>query len=511
MHLDEGRNTYVQVQSQSEYENSTELETQTPKTCSSRMNNFFQAALWCLAGSTLIGFAISVLWWEPVCQIPKSSHSTPALTKTVPNQNTTQSRIYSSTRMLVKQEEECNPFQEKGFLHYNATEPGDNTWRPFNPDCQPSNLFERLKEDLHSPQESFGESTRDDPSVSSSATTDFKRPPRLISIPILSDTTISISATCSRGNPDLQKGPIISENRPTRTYYIGADSPLSPPPWHFHPEDPLKPPEDWPKDEHELFAYQTPIWDSGKINANTTRPRVCEIPKYGFTLISLFNWGLDPKDGGRLYANISGYFPPAEYTSRVDHILKPILQNLASHNNNTMITKPDLIEMASGYWDLRQWAEEDKKIEEKRQRKKILYPSQEGIGFGDLDQTRLDWWTERQKKAIRHISNVFPEPQTPILWRTLHHTQPHHWVGYDRVNQIDQLARYNVEKLKREEPNLEPRLRIDEWGALMLGQEHHFRDVMHVRELPGGVLWGDLMLWELRRAVKKRGLTHYEP
>jgi hypothetical protein len=30
----------------------------------------------------------------------------------------------------------------------------------------------------------------------------------------------------------------------------------------------------------------------------------------------------------------------------------------------------------------------------------------------------------------------------------------------------------------------------------MLGQEHHFRDVMHVRELPGGVLWGDVMLWE---------------
>lgn len=30
----------------------------------------------------------------------------------------------------------------------------------------------------------------------------------------------------------------------------------------------------------------------------------------------------------------------------------------------------------------------------------------------------------------------------------------------------------------------------------MLGQEHHFRDVLHVAALPGGVLWADIMLWE---------------
>ncbi|PLW55157.1 hypothetical protein PCANC_05281 [Puccinia coronata f. sp. avenae] len=507
MHLDRGRNTYIQVQSEPGHEDEApiEPEAQTPKNCSSRMNQIFQTALWCLAGGTLIGFAISVLWWEPVCQVPKSSNSTSALnySNTLPS-----SRINSATRFLQKQEtpeEGCNPFQQKGFVHYNRTDPGDNTWRPYRPDCPPSNLFEKLKQDLHSPANPFDESDHDEFAWLRNRTV------VLIGDSIDRYHNVDFCNVLSWEPGSTEEDPIIPENRPTRSYYIGADSPLSPPPWHFHPEDPLMPPADWPADEHELFAFQTPIWDSGKINANTTRPRICEIPKYGFTLISLFTWGLDPKEGGRLYANISGYFPPAEYTSRIDNILKPVLENLASHTNNTLITKPDLVEMCSGYWDLRQWEEEDKKIVEKRINRPVQYPAQLGIGFGDLDQSRLDWWTERQQKAIRFVANTFPEPQTPILWRSLHHTQPHFWVGYDRVNQIDQLARYNIEKLKQEDSSLQPRLRIDEWGALMLGQEHHFRDVMHVRELPGGVLWGDVMLWELRRAVMKRQMTHYTP
>ncbi|KAA1112052.1 hypothetical protein PGT21_021189 [Puccinia graminis f. sp. tritici] len=504
MHQDQGRNTYVQIESQSEYELPSELqEPQNPKTCSSKMNNFFQAALWCLAGGTLIGFAVSVLWWEPVCQSPTSSTSNSVPQNPVLNYNNTQSRVYSSTRVFLKKEEECNPFHEKGFLHYNASEPGDNTWRPYAPDCKPSNLFQKLKQDLHSTRETFGASEKDEFAWLRNRTV------VLIGDSIDRWHNVDFCNVLSWEPGSTERDPIISENRPTKTYYVGADSPLSPPPWHFHPEDPLKPPEDWPEDEHELFKFQTPIWDAGQINANTTRPRVCEIPKYGFRVVSLFSWGLDPKEGGRLYANISGYFPPAEYTSRIDHILKPILENLATQSNNTLVTKPDLIEMSSGFWDLRQWAEEDKKIMEKRIGKPIDYPTEYGIGFSDLDQDRLNWWSERQKKAIRFVSDAFPQSQTPILWRSLHHTQTHHWVGYDRVNQIDQLARYNIEKLKLEDSSLEPRLRIDEWGALMLGQEHHFRDVMHVRELPGGVLWGDVMLWELRRAVKKRGSTYY--
>lgn len=103
-----------------------------------------------------------------------------------------------------------------------------------------------------------------------------------------------------------EQSQIFLTHPPAHTFYIGADSPLSPSPWHFDRDDPLKPPPDWPTDDHELFKTQAPIWQSGKINANTTRPRVCRIERYGFTMVNLFNWGLDPKEGGRLYANASG-------------------------------------------------------------------------------------------------------------------------------------------------------------------------------------------------------------
>lgn len=496
----DSRNAYLQVHSESDCENPGELESQTTHyPCPPRMIQLFQAALWCLAGSALVGFAVSVLWWDPVCPGPQVSHSNPVRYNST-KARLDQARFDSWKKAHRKGKDECDPFHEQGYLHFNATDPGDNTWRPYRPDCKPSNLFEQLKQDLHFTTPTFGRNQNDRFNWLRNRTV------VLIGDSIDRYHNLDFCNVLSWETGSTEEDPKISENRPTRTYYIGADSPLSPPAWHFYPENPLRPPDDWPADERELFEYQTPIWDSGKINANTTRPRVCEIPKYGFTVISLFTWGLDPKEGGRLYANISGYFPPAEYTSRIENILNPVLTNLAKHLKNPLITKPDLVEMSSGFWDLRQWSEEDIKVA-----RKLTKVDPKEIGFNDLGSERLAWWTERQKKAIEFVSKNFPQPETPILWRTLHHVQRHYWVGYNRVYQLDQLARYNIERMKENDPSLRSRLRLDEWGALMLGQEHRFRDVMHVRELPGGVLWGDIMLWELRRAVTKRGLKHYIP
>lgn len=47
-----------------------------------------------------------------------------------------------------------------------------------------------------------------------------------------------------------------------------------------------------------------------------------------------------------------------------------------------------------------------------------------------------------------------------------------------------------------EDLGLDERLRIDESGALMLGQEHHFRDLLHPKALPGSWIWADVMLYE---------------
>lgn len=35
----------------------------------------------------------------------------------------------------------------------------------------------------------------------------------------------------------------------------------------------------------------------------------------------------------------------------------------------------------------------------------------------------------------------------------------------------------------------------------MLGQEKHMKDALHQAMVPGGRLWADMMLYDLRRAV----------
>ncbi|CAH7668780.1 hypothetical protein BY996DRAFT_4579330 [Phakopsora pachyrhizi] len=479
----------------------------------SKFTSFCQTTLWIIAGSTLVGFAISALWWDPIsCHASAGSGSD--LTRFSESSNG-KINLYTPSRSKTKiylddhgdenenesfddKIEECNPFHQKGLLHYNSTDPGDNTWRPYRKDCKPSNLFGQLREELI--YDSFHKDRADGKFEWLKGRTVV-----LIGDSIDRYHNLDFCQLLSRLPGSTEEDPIEVPNPQTQTFYIEADSPLSPPPWHFYPNEPLRPPEDWPKDDVKLFEFQTPIWDSGKVNANTTRPRVCLIPKYNFTMVNLFSWGLDPKDGGRLYANISGYFPPAEYRSRVDNILKPTLERLSVALENPLIKKPDLIEMGSGLWDLRSWSEEDFKIKGEKPN------SYSDTAFTDLSNERLEWWKERQIKAIKHVSEAFDQAETPILWRTLHHVHRHYWVAFNRVFQLDQLARFNIENLKKVDPILKKRLRLDEWGALMLGQEHHYRDVLHVGALPGGALWGDVMLWELKRAVEKRGYSHYSP
>ncbi|GAA5996508.1 uncharacterized protein JCM10292_003016 [Rhodotorula paludigena] len=55
-------------------------------------------------------------------------------------------------------------------------------------------------------------------------------------------------------------------------------------------------------------------------------------------------------------------------------------------------------------------------------------------------------------------------------------------------------------RLGDDDTSLRGMVRVDEWGALMRGQEHTMNNV-HTPSLPGGYLWGDIMLYELRRAA----------
>lgn len=152
-------------------------------------------------------------------------------------------------------------------------------------------------------------------------------------------------------------------------------------------------------------------------------------------------------------------------------------------------------------------------------------------------------------------------PGVPLLWRSLHQPPRDQSTPFSRVAALDQLGRKIVANLnqsrrrrggkhpilpplvsKRPNPKItderesthapflnrvkqrigasEPSgeadaaggehddlshgpIRIDEWGALMLGQEH-LMNGMHTPALPGGYIWGDIMLFE---CVSSRLLT----
>jgi hypothetical protein len=46
-------------------------------------------------------------------------------------------------------------------------------------------------------------------------------------------------------------------------------------------------------------------------------------------------------------------------------------------------------------------------------------------------------------------------------------------------------------------------VRINNWGRIMLGQEKHMKDALHQAMVPGGRLWADMMLFDLRKAVRE--------
>lgn len=143
-----------------------------------------------------------------------------------------------------------------------------------------------------------------------------------------------------------------------------------------------------------------------------------------------------------------------------------------------------------------------------------------------------------------------------LLWRTLHHPPRHNYAPFpvrtslavscsavqggrliprahcppQRVAQLDSLARKVLSDLRlsqdpppssslpasshssssaapplsslsdelpeEEDLGLAHRLRVDDSGRIMLGQEHLFRDLLHPLPVPGSWVWGNVMLYE---------------
>ena len=61
-----------------------------------------------------------------------------------------------------------------------------------------------------------------------------------------------------------------------------------------------------------------------------------------------------------------------------------------------------------------------------------------------------------------------------------------------------------------EDYGFDERLRVNEIGKLLTGQDNHFKDFLHPNPVPGSFLWGEVLLYEVKRTVAGAGRSAYQ-
>ncbi|GAA5967814.1 hypothetical protein JCM11641_005776 [Rhodosporidiobolus odoratus] len=398
----------------------------------------------------------------------------------------------------------CNPFDSNGRLVVNTQDPTGNVWTPFDSRCKPSNYMTAL----YRPP---GDSSPMIPPKSLASNKNGRA-----FLPWFMNRTVllhgdSIDRFHLKDFCELVGGQLE---------LVTPEHPACPPMWKDPNAD-----ENRRKKEEAWEKRPSEGWE-------LTNPWVCNIPEYGTTLVNVFTWGLQGAE--EFFEMERWYYPPATWTDRMDHITAPLLSGLAKHFDRPQIARPDLVILNSGYWDLRKYTEEDFVAAGFLTRP---YPEDSPIPYTNLSPARETIWEREARKAIKHAARTFrgrdgrAKNGPTILWRSLHHPPRHNYAPFPRVFALDSLSRKVISDLRSsqtlssssspsslsgpsaplsnlaepeemEDLGLSHRLRIDEGGRLMLGQEHLFRDLLHPLPVPGSWIWADVMLYELKRAVE---------
>ncbi|GAA5958814.1 hypothetical protein JCM8115_000361 [Rhodotorula mucilaginosa] len=414
---------------------------------------------------------------------------------------------------------QCNPFEANGRLRYDPDVLENNVWVPYDERCPPSNYMARL---------AAASRDRDPAELAWFANR---------TIVLHSD---SIDRFHMKDFCDFVGGQLAN----------------------IHPQHPASPPmyRD-PHGDAERRKLEDQWGNRPPEGWELTSPWVCDVERYGTTLVNVFQFGLE--GGEQFYLNERWYYPPARWDERLEHITVPLLRKLAVHYRRPQIEHPDLVVLNSGYWDLRRYTEEDFVAAGFLTRP---YPEDSPIPYTPLSLEREIAWEREARAAIKLAARTFrgeksgkAEDGPTLLWRTLHHPPRHNYAPYPRVEALDSLARkvvtdlrasqdlparegsahsrssssssssssflsslspsrhtstteqpsppldpalYDTEPIESEPLGLERRLRIDNSGRLMLGQEHLFRDLLHPLPMPGSWLWGNVVLYELKRAIE---------
>ncbi|CAH7677444.1 hypothetical protein BY996DRAFT_6671956 [Phakopsora pachyrhizi] len=470
-----------------------------------------------------------------------------------------------------------NPFKEFGYLNHDPLEPIKNNWIPFDSNCEPSDLLSPLIQDLQRFSRQGVDYRKDS----------VRALPWLVNrtVVLIGDsierfhlrdfcdflsfsTKPSFHEVSANGFSKSQS----TDQTPSRSYLIDRSTKLkSSRPFYLNEDAKDSVPDDWPPEEKKLYLDNFVDW-SFSDNIRTS-PWICEVPSYNFSLISLFTIGLEPMKSGYYYSKEDWFSIPTSFIDRMNHTLLPILKNLNKvHYNQTEpqiqhsesvvqkqrskngsdekvadekgfslrfskdkdYMRPDLIEINSGLWDLRQWSEDDS-----RSTGTELSDSNELFFNTQLTTQRLEWYRTRLIGAFENLIKIFPSSSSAqtmakhqegkgliegeyqdvdgcrILWRSFHHPRQHSLAPFNRVSQLqeftkdllfNQLFNDHGNGMKslfenRTRVELKSRLKFDRWGEMILGQERNFRDSVHPMAFPSNSLWSQMMLWELRESV----------
>ncbi|WVQ92967.1 hypothetical protein IAU59_000029 [Kwoniella sp. CBS 9459] len=249
----------------------------------------------------------------------------------------------------------------------------------------------------------------------------------------------------------------------------------------------------------------------------------CHLPGIDLMVIQVFNFGLDEKN---FWAMRDDFVPPYTVEDRLSQLAIPYLQAA-----NRPSAAPELTYVGSALWDTTRWMKEDaeagRDIAEPTSRERIL------------------WYRARVRQVLLHTRDLFP--RTSLKWLSHHYplramsgwffdtsggsssarpSRPQQKlnrlfplqqaarsaifdldddvsdvVGEDGSDDISKQAFAFGGTLDEDEKRVLRDVGIANWGDLMLGLEDYQKDDLHQLLLPGGYLWADMMLYDLREAV----------
>ncbi|GAA5931542.1 uncharacterized protein JCM15063_001497 [Sporobolomyces koalae] len=401
----------------------------------------------------------------------------------------------------------CNPYEQLGILNVNTSEPSGNAWQPLGagPDCQPVDYMSELRQVIVEGK--------------TSPVIDFVR----------NRTIVLFGDSVDRDHNDHFCGFLSGRHE-----MISSDHPLSPP----QPEGEELPPEGY----KNAFTGRREWPDNLQ-----SRPWVCHIDSLGLRILNVFHYGFQSRDFDNGYiATHAHFYPPATVEERFDQIVMPIVKGLAEQYGASPV--PDLFSIAPGFWSqLRQGVADVSAYSNAVE--KGMNPDEAGKVFDvwrSMEPAEQKWFEGRMYDTIRHIARAWPEGKDgqgsyrpTLLWRALHTIKETNVAPVTRTVAADQIGRMVVKNLVEEsraaaagaatwkawskqigakalgwtreskaaalEDDLQHRLRIDEWGARMIGQTRYFHDLVHPLPLPGSWLYGNMLMHQLRVRVDQEG------